>query len=78
MASTVLELLTSMAIIMQSENSGEIHKQVLNEPSRSQTQLAACNSMEQTVNNIENYNYIISKVDVPIMSQPVLWIIKIN
>ena len=45
---------------MQSENCGEIHEQVLNEPSRSQTQLATRAHMEQTVNNIENYNYVIN------------------
>ena len=39
---------------MQSENCGEIHEQILNEPLRSQTQLATQAHMEQTV-NIENY-----------------------
>ena len=36
---------------MQSENCGEIHEQVLNEPLRSQTQLATRVHMKQIVNN---------------------------
>ena len=56
------KLLTSIAIIMQSENCGDIHEQVLNEPMRSQTQLATRVHMERTINNIENYNYVINIV----------------
>ena len=42
---------------MQSENCSE---QVLNEPSTSQTQLATRAHMEQTVKNIEIFNYVIN------------------
>ena len=42
---------------MQSENRSE---QVLNEPSTSQTQLATWAHMEQTVNNIEIFKYVIN------------------
>ena len=52
-----MKLLTSIAIIMQSENCSE---QVLNEPSTSQTQPATRAHMEQTVNNIEIFNYVIN------------------
>ena len=46
---------------MQSKNCDEIHEQILNEPSRSQTQLATQALMEWTVHNIiENYNYVIN------------------
>ena len=52
-----MKLLTSLAIIMQSENCSE---QILNEPSTSQTQLATRAYVEQTINNIENDNYVIN------------------
>ena len=57
-----MKLLTSIAIIMQNENCSE---QILNdshdsEPSTSQTQLATRAHMEQTVNNIEIFNYVIN------------------
>ena len=52
-----MKLLTSIAIIMQSENCSE---QVLTEPLMSQTQLATQAHMEHTVNNIEIFNYVIN------------------
>ena len=52
-----MKLLTSIAIIMQNENCGE---QILNEPSASQTQLATQAHMEQTVNNIKIFKYVIN------------------
>ena len=55
-----MKLLTSIAIIMQSKNCSEIHEQVLSEPSRSQTHLATRAHMEQTINNIKNYNYVVN------------------
>ena len=48
-----MKLLTSIAIIMQSENC-----KVLNEPSRSRTQLQL--DRAQTVDNFEKYNYVIN------------------
>ena len=51
-----------MAIIMQNENYGEIHEQLSTEPLsiRDRAQPVTQVHMEQTVNNVENYDYIIN------------------